>query len=269
MRWLSAIPPCSRTSLSWTTPKVIRRLFFDIETSPNIGFFWSPGWKVNLTYENIIHERAIICICYKWAGAKTISSLRCDTRQNDKAMLKKFLPIMNQADEVVAHNGDRFDITWLRTSCLFHKIPMVPDYISIDTLKLARGRFRFNSNRLDYISKYLGLEGKARAPFDLWRRIVLEKDPASMNRLVRYCKRDVALLEQVWDRINTYVPPRSSAAEYASQCPECGSEHTIVNKRRRTAAGYIRISFLCNSCGKYHSLAASRYDKAKAHGEAA
>jgi hypothetical protein len=40
-----------------TTPK---RLFFDIETSPNIGLFWSAGFKLNIAPENIIKERAII-----------------------------------------------------------------------------------------------------------------------------------------------------------------------------------------------------------------
>ena len=239
-------------------------MFFDIETSPNIGFFWQPGWKVNLGYQNIIHERAIICIAYKWAGEKKISSLQWNGRQCDKAMLKKFIPVMNQADEVVGHNGDRFDIVWLRTRCLLHEIPMVPDYVSIDTLKLARGKFRFNSNRLDYIAKYLGLAGKSHTTFDLWRKIVLDKDPASMRKMVRYCKNDVVLLEAVWDRINAYVPPRSSKAEYASQCPECGSDSTCINKRRRTAAGYLRVSFYCNDCGKYHSIAASRFDKDKA-----
>ena len=45
-----------------------KRLFFDIETSPNIGFFWSSGYKINIPFENILKERAIICIAYKYQG---------------------------------------------------------------------------------------------------------------------------------------------------------------------------------------------------------
>jgi hypothetical protein len=45
----------------------IKRLFFDIETSPNIGLFWAAGYKKNISPDNIIKERAIICIAYKWA----------------------------------------------------------------------------------------------------------------------------------------------------------------------------------------------------------
>ena len=241
-----------------------RRLFFDIETSPNIGFFGSSGWKVNLPAENIIHERAIICIGYKWEHEKIVHFLKWDKNQNDKAMLLKFIKVMNQADEVVTHNGDRFDITWLRTRCLFHGIPMVPDYVSIDTLKIARGKFKFNSNRLQYIAQFLGLGGKHHTGFDLWVKIVLGKDPVAMKKMVEYCKNDVVLLEKIWERLNSYVKSKSSIAEYPSQCPECGSENTVVNQRRVTASGHKKISFRCTDCGKYNTIAASRFDKDKA-----
>jgi DNA polymerase elongation subunit (family B) len=86
-----------------------KRLYFDIEVSPNIGFFWNPGHKISISYENIIHERAIICICYKWEYEKKVSFLTWDSKQCDKAMLKEFIKVANEADEMVGHNGDRFD----------------------------------------------------------------------------------------------------------------------------------------------------------------
>jgi len=53
-----------------------KRLFFDIETSPNVGFFWSAGYKLNVTADSIIQERAIICICYKWEDEKEVYHLQ-------------------------------------------------------------------------------------------------------------------------------------------------------------------------------------------------
>ena len=79
-----------------TTPK---RLFFDIETSPNIGLFWSAGFKLNIAPENIIKERAIICICYKWQGQDKVYSLQWDSKQEDKKMLTEFIKIANECDE--------------------------------------------------------------------------------------------------------------------------------------------------------------------------
>ena len=47
------------------TQETIKRLFFDIETSPNIVYSWRTGYNLTITTENIITERAIICISYK------------------------------------------------------------------------------------------------------------------------------------------------------------------------------------------------------------
>ena len=134
-----------------------RRLFFDIETSPNIGLFWEAGYKKNIDYSNIIQERAIICICYKWEDEKEVYALQWDAKQNDKRMLEQFIEVANVSNEMVGHNGDKFDLAWIRTRCLFHNISMFPKYTTIDTLKVARQKFRFNSNRLNYIADFLGL----------------------------------------------------------------------------------------------------------------
>ena len=64
-----------------------RRLFFDIETSPNIGTFWQAGYKKTISPEDIIKERAIICICYKWEGEKKVYGLTWDENQDDKNFL--------------------------------------------------------------------------------------------------------------------------------------------------------------------------------------
>jgi len=93
----------------------MKRLFFDIEVSPNIGLFWQSGYKLNIGHDSIIKERAIICICYKWENQKTVHSLKWDEKQNDKQILKQFIKIIDSADEVVGHNGDNFDIKWIRT----------------------------------------------------------------------------------------------------------------------------------------------------------
>lgn len=53
----------------------IKRLFFDIETSPNIGYFWRTGYNLSITPDCIINERKIICISYKWETEDKIYSL--------------------------------------------------------------------------------------------------------------------------------------------------------------------------------------------------
>ena len=128
--------------------KKIKRLFFDIETSPNIGLFWTAGYKQNISPDNIIKERAIICIAYKWAGEKKIHALTWDKNQDDKAMLAQFIKVANEADELIGHNGDRFDLPWIRTRCLYHRIPVFPHYTTLDTLKNANSSLQENVDKL-------------------------------------------------------------------------------------------------------------------------
>ncbi len=51
-----------------------RRLFFDIEVSPNIVFSWRAGYNLNIDPDNIIEERKIICVCWKWEGKDEVHS---------------------------------------------------------------------------------------------------------------------------------------------------------------------------------------------------
>ena len=234
-----------------------RRLFFDIETSPNIGFFWEAGWKKQIDYSNIIHERKVICICYKWEDEKQVYSLTWDRKQCDKKMIQDFIEVANMASELVGHNGDRFDLAWIRTRCLFHSIEMFPKYITFDTLKISRSKFKFNSNRLNYIADYLGIGQKIKTEFSLWKDIVLNKDQKAMEKMVKYCQKDVVLLEKVFSRLRSHVEPKTHYGVLFGQdkgtCPECGSDDLVVSMRRTTATGLKKIQYKCKTCNRMHT----------------
>jgi uncharacterized protein YprB with RNaseH-like and TPR domain len=234
-----------------------RRLFFDIETSPNIGLFWEAGYKKNIDHSNIIKERAIICICYKWEDEKDVNEVHWDSRQCDKALLTKFIKVSNEADEMVGHNGDRFDLAWIRTRCLFHRIAMFPTYTTIDTLKVARRIFRFNSNKLNYIADFLGIGQKIKTDFGLWKDIVLRKDSKAMQKMILYCKQDVLLLEKVFKELNNHILPKTHYGvifgEDRGSCPECGSDELVIHSRKIMASGIKKIFYRCKTCGKLHS----------------
>lgn len=239
------------------TPKR-RRLFFDIETSPNIGFFWQSGYKLQVPYTNIIKERAIICICYKWEYEEQVHFLHWDKKQCDKKMLEKFIKIVNKADELVGHNGDKYDLAWIRTRALYHGLPMFPNYTTIDTLKQARGKFKFNSNRLDYIANFLGLGSKLETGFNLWKDIVLDKSQEALDKMIEYCQNDVVILQKVYEHLSGYVPHKVHYGvvlyDDRNSCPNCGSKNIIINKHKVTAKGYKQVQYHCKECGKYHSV---------------
>ena len=94
--------------------------------------------------------------------------------------------------------------------------------------------------------------------FDLWKDITLKNDRKALKRMVKYCDNDVVILERVWDRLNEYVPAKTSIGRVYSDCPECGSEHTVIDKYRVSATGYKKVSLRCVDCGKYHTIAESK-----------
>lgn len=241
----------------------VRRLFWDVETSPNICLSWRIGGKIFLSPDSILQERGIICICYKWEGERKVHSLEWN-KGDDRKMLEKFDKVIADADESVAHNGDRFDMPMFQGRRLIHGLPPQPTHNTVDTLKIARRHFKLNSNRLDYLGHTLGLGGKQRTEFQMWKDILLDNCPKAMAKMVRYCKRDVTLLEKVWEKITCYQKPKIHAGVNAWlekwSCPHCATQQVKRSKRIVTAAGSVRHQMVCNECGRYYSVCNSAYE---------
>lgn len=253
--------------VSVKAPNELKRLFFDIETSFNIVASWNIGYDLNISHDSILKERAVICICYKWAHDSKVHYLTWN-KGDDKEMIKRFMYILNEADEIIGHNSDSFDLKWVRTRALKHGIDVFPSYNTVDTLKLARRQFRLNSNKLDYIGQFLGVGKKMETGgFDLWKQIILYNDPEAMDRMVKYCKQDVILLELVFNKLNQYVNSKTHVGLLMGgskcSCPECGSTNYSISKHRMTASGIKKLQLQCRDCGKYQTLNESAVIKNK------
>lgn len=230
-----------------------KRLFYDIETSYYIVKAWSPGFGRNIFPTDIIKFPAIICICWKWEGEDTVHSLTWTDEQDDKALLESFVKDLHKANQIVAHNGDRFDLKWLRMRAIQHGIPMHPRYETIDTLKIAKSQFKFHSNKLDELGKFLGVGEKIETNMQLWDRVILESDPEALAEMVRYCKQDVVLLEKVFNKLKPYAKASFNYGKlYGDKnwaCPECGNLLVHVGKTYTTAMGVRRYYLRCKKGG--------------------
>lgn len=241
----------------------IRRLYYDLEVSPNVVLAWRAGYDLSIPYDSIISERKIICIGYLWDEDVKPHVLTWDKNQDDKELLKEFVEIANQADELVAHFGDRFDIKWFRTRCLFHKLPPLPDYKTIDTKSLASKLFYFNSNKLNYLSDFLGHGKKLETKFDLWKDILLHNDKDSLAYMAKYCGIDCVRLRSVHRDLAKYAKPKTHAGVLAGgdkwQCPRTGTTNVIKSKTRVTAAGTIAHQMKSLVDGSYFQISDTAY----------
>lgn len=235
----------------------VKRLFWDIETSPNVMYSWRAGYKLDLGPHLIIKERKVITIAWKWEGESKVHALTWDENQDDRKMLIEFAKVAHEADELIAHYGDGFDMPWFRTRCLIHGLTPLPAYKTIDTKAWASKYFYFNSNKLDYLGSVLGHGHKLHTEWDLWEG-VMNKVPGKLEYMVKYNKQDVVLLEKVWNNLRFCVAPKTHSGVMdglaAWTCPHCASTRVTKDKTRITATGRRQHQMKCTPCGSYYTI---------------
>lgn len=236
-----------------------RILFYDEETTHNILASFNLYGKDYIPHENILQERYIVCAGWKWRGDKKIhsASVLDDPKRykanphDDYFVVSELSKAISDADIIVAHNGDKFDFRYLATRRAAHKLKPLPPVKSIDTYKIAKSKFLFNSNRLDYLGSFLGVGRKKRTSPGLWLR-VLAGDRSAVKEMVEYNKGDVALLEDVFEHMVPYVPQLNHRLYGAnSGCVYCGSTNV---QRRGTHVAETRTyqRFQCQACGGWY-----------------
>ncbi len=169
-------------------PKI---LLFDIETSPSLGYVWT------LFETNVIKVKqpwSLLCFSYKWLGDKTtkvvslpqFSTYKKNPR-NDYEVTKKLHELFELADVIIGHNGDKFDIRKVNAKLIEHGFLPPSPYKTIDTLKIARKYFKFDSNRLNDLGELLGLGRKVETGgFTLWEKCI-NGDLKAWNKMEKYC----------------------------------------------------------------------------------
>ena len=242
-----------------------KRLFYDIETSYNIVKAWRVGYNLSLQPEDIIQERAIITIAYKWEGEDDVTVLSWD-KGCDKKIIEDFVKVMAESDEMIGHNIDRYDTKFIMGRALKHGITVLPKYQSTDTLKLAKKHFMLNSNKLDYIAQYLGLGHEVRhRGMSMWDDIILNNCPKALEEMIEYNIHDVVLTEQVYKKLSEYSLPKVNHASKQTgdkhTCPQCGSTDATLQKTYVASSGTKTRLMSCNSCSTNFTINNTNYEK--------
>jgi len=232
-------------------------LYYDIETAPNLSYVWGQ-------YEqNVIdHEREwyMLCISYRWEheNKSHVCSLidfhdayKKDP-ENDYHVVKKLWDLIDEADIIIAHNGDRFDMRKANARFVYHGFGPTSPTKQIDTLKVARRYFMFNSNKLDHLGEHLGIGRKvSTGGFETWAGC-MRGDDKSWKIMIKYAKQDVDLLRDVYMKLRPWMTNHPNLNVYSDNdgCPTCGSS----NMQRR-GYRYTQVSayqqWVCNDCGSW------------------
>lgn len=235
-------------------------LLYDIETSPLITYAWQ-------IYEadaiEVIEDTQILCFAYKWLDTKTIKVIGQDDFKsykpgvnNDINVVKALRDLFDEADVVIAHNGDQFDQKICQARMMIHGLKPPSPYKQIDTKKVAKRYGRFTSNKLDHLNKGFGYSGKIETGgFATWKGCMAGVK-SSWNKMKRYNKMDVRELELLYLHMRPWIqnhPNRAALDENPIACPNCGEGPLKVSKTRRLAGSMLKVQYQCRACGSYHT----------------
>lgn len=228
----------------------VKRLFFDIETSPCLATVWRTG-KTVINDTQILSPIKIICISYKWEGKDKVHNLKWDRDQCDKQMLSKFYDVLEEADEVVGHNIRSFDLKNIQGRFATHGLPPMPLFLIQDTYTAARATMTLASLKLNYLAKVFKIGQKVETGgYGLWLDCFYKNDRKALKQMVKYCEGDVTLTEKVYNKLKPYIKVQTNLAARSmdlTMCPSCGGK-LIVHSAVWVTGITQRQRFKCKSC---------------------
>ncbi len=237
-------------------PKV---LVFDIETAPLLAFvFQKQVWKANISSDHVVSEWYMLCWSAKWLLEDEVMSDRLTgteaKHEDDKRIVKSLWKLLDEADIVIAHNGDSFDVPNMNTRFIVHGLSPTSPYQTIDTKVVAKKQFGFTHNSLNALAKIFGLGEKMETDFELWKRCVAGDDEA-LKYMEEYNIGDIELLEDVYIRLRPWIRSHPNIGLYLEEgsesCPNCGNKDItwVRNKYYYTQTNRYPV-FKCG-CGAW------------------
>lgn len=239
-----------------------RILTIDIETSPIQILHTTYDLKVNVRRfhpKEIAVDWTILGSAWKFLGEQArCISVSPKNIKNDYEVVRKLHELIQQADIIVGHNLDSFDVKKTNTRFIQYGLSALPFPPSIDTLKVARKHFKFTSNKLSHIANALGLDPKDESPD--WEK-VMAGDPEELAYMRQYNKQDVITTEELYLKLRPYIKnhpnmnlfiPEDVKGDkiYDDVCTNCGSGNISKNGKRVQGQGVYQ-RYICFDCGKF------------------
>jgi len=243
-----------------------RILFYDIETAPITSYVWGL-FDQNIGLNQIVEDWFILSFAAKYQGETEFHYF--DQRseapiQDDKKLLISVHKLLSDADVLVGHNAVKFDFRKLNARFVKHGLAPLNHFIHIDTLKIARKHFAFTSNKLSYLAEYLKCDSKKSehkrfSGMDMWVEC-LKNNLEAFQEMESYCKMDVEVLEQVYNKLAPWEPTINFQAFFLGTICPCSHTKFYKDGFRYTRQGKFQV-FRCHNCSKTFTAKENLIDK--------
>lgn len=234
-----------------------RVLLLDVETKPLLGFVWQL-WDNNVALNQIKEDWSILSWSAKWLGEDEVfyqDNRHSKDLDDDKDLMKGLWKLLDECDIAVGHNIRKFDDRKISSRFILNGFKPPSSYRQEDTMLIAKARFGFTSNKLEYLTdklckKFKKLDHAKYSGFKLWAEC-LKGNMDAWSEMEIYNRRDVESLEELylilkpWDKKGHNVNVFSDSEEISCICGSLefkknGFVHSNTGKFQR---------YTCKKCG--------------------
>ena len=257
-------------------PKILedraaRILYLDIENSRMVLEFETYSLYDNnrIHPRHIKHDWYITCAAWGWLdntkkkvteyGSVSVADFKTAYKKNfrdDRGVVKALHKVMSQADLIVGHNSDSFDIKKISYKFIKYGLEPLDLCPTVDTLKSAKKYFKSSSNSLFNLAKEFDVPMKIELPPGTMHKADngCEK---SLKKLVAYNKGDITAGASLYFKMLPYIKNHPNlnkilgekqSPKKITKCGSCGSRRIKKDGNIYTNnARYER--YPCLTCG--------------------
>lgn len=210
----------------------------------------------------VVDHWYVLSFAYKWwgtSGKPKVCALPdyegyTSGNSTEKLLLEDLHVLLNSADIVVAHNGRDFDVKKINARFIAQGFLPPAPYKIVDTKRDLTSVAGFSSNRLNWLSKQLGIGKKTmeHQDFEMWRGC-MAGDKKAWTKMRAYNQHDVVLLEELYWLLSPWIKqPNANLWSKDAVCPNpaCGSKALQARGLAKTAASTYQ-RFQCQKCGTW------------------
>lgn len=232
-----------------------RILTLDIERlqgEARIKFWDLSDYKNRRIHASSVEEwPRTICAAWRWYGSKKVGfAAEWDGRED---MLRTVWDLYHQADIVVGHNLQSFDTKKLRSEWLLMGLTPPAPWKTVDTLKVARSVFGFESNTLASLTDRLGIATKTDHYDPRCAELAVAGDVKAQRRLKAYNRGDIAATEALMAVLLPWMPTFPHVGLWTGDdacCGHCGGELKPSGWARTAVTAYAQ--YRCAECGAWY-----------------
>lgn len=232
-----------------TPPKVF---VYDEEWFPHIGYAWD-FYDTNLI--KVVRPAYMLSFSVKEIGGKHITKGLCDYKgyrggpAKEEQLARDLWAVFDEADVLVAHNGDKFDDRKAKALFYKYKLGVPSPYKTVDTMKIWSKNFETGAKSLKHIAEYADIQRKKETDgFPLWEGCD-RGEAKAWKKMLAYNRQDVIVTEQLYLSLLPWIQSHPTMS-FNGDCANCGGKVFATTRTYMTRKGE-KTRYQCSACGHW------------------